>query len=249
MAKELGATFTNFSNTDRNASHVVCTPKSRTVKTLVALVMRRWVVTDEWIKKSYEERKFLPENDYGVLVKDRPFLNKKFWISTPFKDDKKNLRKISYLDVLLDKGGAVCVTDDRRTEADYVIVPNNCEIDYSPAQSVNWNDFLRLITKEFEDKFRSSTNETPEISPEKEKLNQTETEIFKLTPKKDEKKTREVKKTPEKEARKIKEDKKRKIIDEKSKNTASSSDEDSSTSNKKPMATTKRAKRRTVAKH
>jgi len=156
------------------------------------------------------------------------------------------------LDVLLEKGGAVCVPDDQRTEADYVIVPNNCDIDYSPAQSVNWNDFLRLITKEFEDKFRtSSTNETPEISPEKEKLNKTETEIFKLTPKKDEKKTREVqvKKTPEKEAaRKIKEDKKRKIIDEKSKNTASSSDEDSS-SNKKPMATTKRAKRRTAAKH
>jgi len=238
MAKSLGATF---NNTDCNSTHVVCTPKSRTVKTLAALVMSRWVVTDDWIKKSFQEGKFLPENDYGVLVKDRPFLNKKFWISTPFREDKKNARKISYLDVLLENGGAVVVPDDQRTVADYVIVPNNWNIDYSPAVTVNWNDFLRLITKEFEDKFRSET-------PEKEKLNKTETEIFKLTPKKDEKKSREVKEA----ASKMKEDKKRKIIDEKlslsNKDTTSSSDEDTSPSNKKPPSITKRAKHRS-AKH
>jgi len=95
MAKNLGAEI-NLSE-DHDSTHVVCPPTSRTVKTLTALVNCRWVVTDEWIKESSKAKKFLSEYDYGIKVVERPFENKKFWISPPFKMEAKNEKKTQLL--------------------------------------------------------------------------------------------------------------------------------------------------------
>jgi len=89
-AEKLGAEIKKDSiDFEDDVTHVVCPPKSRTLKTLAALVTCRWVVTAEWIIESNKAGKFLPETLYGVKPAQKPYANKKFYITNSFKAEKK----------------------------------------------------------------------------------------------------------------------------------------------------------------
>jgi len=55
-------------------------------------------------------------------------------------------------------GDAEIIPDERQGEADFVIVQNNSKEIYRSAQSLNWNEFLGLITKEINEKVQNMMN-------------------------------------------------------------------------------------------
>jgi len=72
---------------------------------------------------------------------------------------------VNYLKILVTKmGDAEIIPDERQDEADFVIVQNNSKEIYRSAQSLKWNEFLGLITKEIEEKFSAEQNESEEKS-------------------------------------------------------------------------------------
>jgi len=78
---------------------------------------------------------------------------------------------VNYLKILVTKmGDAEIIPDERQDEADFVIVQNNSKEIYRSAQSLNWNEFLGLITKEIDEKFSAEQNESEEKSKKGKKI-------------------------------------------------------------------------------
>jgi len=79
---------------------------------------------------------------------------------------------VNYLKILVTKmGDAEIIPDERQDEADFVIVQNNSKEIYRSAQSLNWNEFLGLITKEIDEKFAEEHDESEEKSKKGKKTN------------------------------------------------------------------------------
>ena len=52
-----------------SVTHVVCLDGKRTIKVLRGLALGTWIVNEDWITKSFEAGKYLPEADFeGTLI-------------------------------------------------------------------------------------------------------------------------------------------------------------------------------------
>jgi len=178
---------------DSDVTHVVCNPKSRTLKTLSALVTCQWVVTADW-----------PEEDYGVRYSKKPLANKKFCVVKSFQDDMANTLEMEFLRILItEKGDGEILSEERGREADYVIVQNYKR---KFANSLVWNDFIQLITKE-RDNFTNKTTKQTKL-PIREQARKETFSSNKTKKRKDSPSSKYETKTPERPI------KKRKLYDE-----------------------------------
>jgi hypothetical protein len=75
---------------DPQITHLVALPNTRTMKTLIASVLGKWLVTTGWVTDSVKVGYFLPEQSYGTKFSPRPFLGKKiFHFDTISKEKQK----------------------------------------------------------------------------------------------------------------------------------------------------------------
>eukprot|EP01127_Copromyxa_protea_P023198 TRINITY_DN8624_c0_g3_i1.p1 TRINITY_DN8624_c0_g3~~TRINITY_DN8624_c0_g3_i1.p1 ORF type:complete len:1511 (-),score=427.56 TRINITY_DN8624_c0_g3_i1:47-4435(-) len=68
-------------------THVIAPPDCRTMKTLIARLTGRWLVTPEWILQSAKSKKFLDEGKYGSRITVPTFQDKTVFISEDFRKE------------------------------------------------------------------------------------------------------------------------------------------------------------------
>uniref|UniRef100_A0A6B2KXH0 BRCT domain-containing protein n=1 Tax=Arcella intermedia TaxID=1963864 RepID=A0A6B2KXH0_9EUKA len=150
---ELNWTIATYSKQlPKEVTHMVCPPKSRTLKALVALLTCKWVVAPEWVAESKNLGRAAPEVNFGLRLSQKPYEGKKFFITRNFAYEPKNSAKMDYLKMLIIEHGAASIVDDP-TNADYYITQNNDNQEYGEGTPINWNEFLDLITKNIDDKY------------------------------------------------------------------------------------------------
>ncbi|KAJ3185354.1 hypothetical protein HDU85_001404 [Gaertneriomyces sp. JEL0708] len=128
---------------DPRTTHVISPSSGRTMKTFGAALSSRWIITDpQWVIKSYEERQWIPEDNYGFRNRnEKPFVNKRFFITPTFPRDHRGQMK--YMDALIIGCGSGLIVE-RIEEADYVLKGVNDKESY-PKHCLDWNQFAKMI--------------------------------------------------------------------------------------------------------
>jgi hypothetical protein len=132
---------------DPQITHLVALPNTRTMKTLIASVLGKWLVTTGWVTDSVKVGYFLPEQSYGTKFSPRPFLGKKFFISTRFRKKNKKYR-LQCCKTLINLGaGEIVVTV---TDADYILVTSkelqsSITSNNTKGKYLVWGEFIKLI--------------------------------------------------------------------------------------------------------
>ncbi|KAI8996704.1 hypothetical protein BC832DRAFT_293377 [Gaertneriomyces semiglobifer] len=128
---------------DPRTTHVISPSSGRTMKTFGAALSSRWIITDpQWIIKSFEERQWIPEDNYGFRNRnEKPFVNKRFFITPTFPRDHRGQMK--YMDALIIGCGSGLIVE-RIEEADYVLKGVNDKEIYAK-HCLDWNQFAKMI--------------------------------------------------------------------------------------------------------
>eukprot|EP00729_Bicosta_minor_P013391 gene13391-18769_t len=103
-------------------THLVCPPKTRTMKTIQAVLEGSWVGRKDWLMAALAARRQLPTAGYGVQCAVSPFATKLFAMSTKFiaentKKEKRQSGKIANFKSIVKAGKGKVTTmgsDDRK---------------------------------------------------------------------------------------------------------------------------------------
>jgi len=130
---------------DAEITHIVAPPNCRTMKTLIASLTQRWVLSPNWILDSLKQNKFIDEKPYGNRQSTNVFNNKLVFISTDFATTNLNynLENFKTLIEVLGKG----TITNKAFGADIILVPSLIKHNYhnSGAECLTWKQFFNKI--------------------------------------------------------------------------------------------------------
>ena len=130
-----------------NLAHLFTPAASRTIKTLSASLLGKWIIYDDkWITDSEKAGRWLPEAKYGIKSTGSPFKGKKFFLTESFhKENKGTARKdvyMNYINCLLVSIGKGELVDEAGS-ADYVL-KGFLSGEKKPGE-LDWKGFISMI--------------------------------------------------------------------------------------------------------
>lgn len=134
---------------DETVTHVVSPPAVRTIKTLSAAVLQRWIVHPDWVRESHEKKRFVEESKFGFRQEDKLFANKFILYSKKFLEETQKPNKVpnkhTHCDLLIKDLGKGTITTNL-SKAHYVIITSGEKASEFPGKTVlNWENFIELI--------------------------------------------------------------------------------------------------------
>jgi hypothetical protein len=130
---------------DGEITHVVAPANCRTMKTLIASLTQRWVISPDWILDSLKENKFISERSYGNRQKTNVFNDKDVFISSDFATTNLNYQLDNFR-TLIEKLGKGTIVN-KAFGADIILVPTCMKHNYHNlgAQCLTWKQFFNHI--------------------------------------------------------------------------------------------------------
>jgi hypothetical protein len=146
---------------DASVTHIVAPVNTRTLKTMVASLLHRWLIAPEWLLQSSEAGYLLPEYSFGQKChRERPFESKLVLLSQGFREENATRMDLRELRLLVEQVGRGKVLLENRTEdynnplVDYVLVsvgekaecPSEVSAKSQPdARLLTWKEFFMFI--------------------------------------------------------------------------------------------------------
>jgi len=129
---------------DSSITHVVAPTGCRTMKTLIACLTGRWLVTPDWILKSNSKNKFVKETQYGYKRNNYLFEGKKVFISNYFKteNESKHFHEQNFSTLIETLGRGEIIQN--AFSADLILVSSHEKEKYR-GQCLTWQEFFEVI--------------------------------------------------------------------------------------------------------
>jgi len=130
---------------DSSITHVVTPPNCRTMKTLIARLTGRWLVTPDWIIDSATAGHWVDEKPYGLSVTEDLFKNKNVFISEDFVTENAKDYNAQNFKLLIEKLGRGKITTSA-FNADLILVPSQIKHNYHTlGRCLSWKQFFNYI--------------------------------------------------------------------------------------------------------
>lgn len=74
------------------------------MKALAAAITGRWVVSPEWVRQCYKQKKFINESPFGYKREDNVMKDKKFYFSPTFRkeNERSKQQKLTHCTTLIE---------------------------------------------------------------------------------------------------------------------------------------------------
>jgi len=134
---------------DETITHVVMPPNTRTIKSLVALITGKWVVSPDWLDDCHNAKKFLPSNKYGKCGKKSPFEGKTFYLSPSFTNQyNTNSDSYKHVIILLETIGHG-IRQESATGADFILVGTNSKESFENGTVFTMSSIVELVLNNY----------------------------------------------------------------------------------------------------
>jgi len=130
---------------DSGITHVVAPAGCRTMKTLIASLTGRWLVTPEWISESVKNGNFKSEQEYGYKRSNYLFEEKKVFITKEFKEENesKQFHEQNFSTLIETLGHGKIVKN--AFSADVILVATTEKDKYICGECLTWQEFFEVI--------------------------------------------------------------------------------------------------------